>query len=74
MDKFSFNQVKINNYSLETTFTMERMSIAADRLLTDELPIQCDAEYGRPVRLIQPLAFKLNSSLKNNDTNKNIRF
>ena len=43
---------------------MERMSIAADRLLTDELPIQCDAEYGRPVRLIQPLAFKLNSSLK----------
>ena len=64
MEKLRFNQVTINNFSLENTFTMERMLLAGDRLLTDELPIECDSDYGRPVRLIQPIAFKLNSSLK----------
>ena len=27
-------------------------------------PIQCDADYDRPIRLMKPIAFKLNSTLK----------
>ena len=28
------------------------------------MAIECDADYDRPIRLIQPIAFKLNNSLK----------
>jgi hypothetical protein len=59
MEKIGFNQVTINNFSFDNTCTRERMLIAADRLLTDELPIQFDFHYSRPVRLIEPIAFKL---------------
>jgi hypothetical protein len=63
MGKLSFNQVALSNYSLDNTLTVERMQVG-DRLFAEEMSIQCGADYDRPVRLIRPLTFKLNSTLK----------
>ena len=52
----TFDQVQLKNLT-ENIFTVERLQQTAK-------VIQCDTEYDRPVRLIQPLTFKLNNSLK----------
>ena len=62
-NKLGFNQVALSNYSLDNKLTVERMQVG-DRLFTEEMSIECGADYDRPVRLIRPLAFKLNSTLK----------
>ena len=58
-----FNQVALDSTKLSNSlYLLESMSLSNGRLL--EQPIHCDAEYDRPIRLIQPLTFKLNNSFK----------
>ena len=58
-----FDQVKLTNTStFISLFLLESTTLSNGRLLQDA--IQCDSEYDRPVRLIQPLTLKLNNSLK----------
>ena len=52
----TFNQAKLRNSSANI-FTL-------DWPIGQSMGIQCDADYDRPFRLEQPLAFKLNNSLK----------
>ena len=51
----SLNQVTLRN----TSFNIFHLQLNQS--------VQCDAEYDRPVRLIQPLTFALNNSLKSNE-------
>ena len=58
-----FDQVTLTNTSsFNSLFILESTTISNGRLLQDA--VQCDSEYDRPIRLIQPLTFKLNNSLK----------
>jgi len=58
-----FNQLALDKTkSSNSLYLVESMSLSNGRLL--QQPIQCEAEYDRPIRLIQPLTFKLNNSLK----------
>ena len=56
-----FDQVTLRNISSSNSFLLDNMtSSSSDHLQS----VQCEAEYDRPVRLIRPLTFKLNNSLK----------
>ena len=56
-----FDQVTLRNISSFNSFLLDNMtSSSSDHLQS----VQCEAEYDRPVRLIRPLTFKLNNSLK----------
>jgi hypothetical protein len=56
-----------------TTFDKVQLKVLTDNIFTvesleqTENVIECDSEYDRPVRLIQPLTFKLNNSLKSDE-------
>ena len=67
-----FDQVTLRNISSSNSFLLDNMTSSSYGHLQSLInkqhqPIQCEADYDRPVRLIRPLTFKLNNSLKSDE-------
>ena len=59
----NLDQVLLKNET-DKLFSFERMLLNDQDSIDKKQPIQCDADYDRPIRLMKPIAFKLNSTLK----------
>ena len=59
----NLQEVLLKNESGKT-FTLEQMLLNGNQFMDKKQSIQCDADYDRPVRLVHPIIFKLNNTLK----------